>query len=369
MPEVQFVETDAGAIAGANVQTAAIMAGRDLYQGDPLRMLTLGLSYVQAVFAGKVNHAANQSFLDYAEGESLDALGALLAVTRRPAEAARCTLRFSLGAAREEITLIPQGTRATVAASGVYWATIESVEIAAGATYADVIAEATVAGPSANGYLVGEINALVDPVAFVATVANTSASSDGSEAEDDESMRERIREAPTRFSVAGPEDAYITLTKDSRADVDSVSINSPSPRVIDVYFTLTGGALPAAETVAEVLAYLSDRYRRPMSDVVQVHAPTATTYAVDITYYISNADAARSAEIQVAVTAAVADYVAWQRAQIGRDVNPSELVRRVQQAGALRVDVTAPAYAELDYAHLAVLDGDAVVTVGGLDDE
>jgi phage-related baseplate assembly protein len=253
-----------------------------------------------------------------------------------------------------------------VEGSGIYWGTIQAAEIAPGQTSVDVIAEASVLGPGSNGFLVGEVNQLVDAVPFIASVANTTASSDGSDAEDDESLRERIREAPTRFSVGGPEDAYITLTKDSRADVESVSINSSSPRVIDVYFTVTGGAIPAAETIAEVLAYLSDKYRRPMSDVVQVQAPTPVTYTIDISYYISSADSARAGDIQAAVTEAVVDFVSWQRGAIARDVNPSELVRRVMDAGALRVTVTAPVYAALDYSQLAVLDGEAAVTYSGL---
>lgn len=367
--QISFIETDAQTIAAENHARLETELGRKLYPGDPVRNLGLALSYIQALFAGAANDAANQSFLEHARGDSLDALGVLVGVTRRSAEAARTTLRFSLAAARAEPTLIPRGIRATVQASAVYFATIEAAEIPAGDTYVDVIGEATEAGPGANGYLVGEINTLVDAVQFVTAVTNTTASSDGSDAEDDESLRERIREAPTRFSVGGPEDAYITLTKDARADVESVSINSPSPRVIDVYFTLTGGALPAPETIAEVEAYLNDKYRRPMSDVVQVHAPTPVNYTVNITYYISSADSARAGEIQAAVAAAVADFVAWQRAAIGRDVNPSELIRKVMDAGALRVTVTAPIYAELNYSQLAVINGAATITYGGLDDE
>jgi phage-related baseplate assembly protein len=369
MTEIAFIETDTRVIAADNLGHLETETGRTLYPGDPVRNIALAFSYVQAVFAAAANRAANQSFLDYSEGLALDALGALVGVVRRPPEAARTTLRFSLGAARGDITLIPQGIKATVQGSGIYFATIEAAEIAAGNTYVDVVAEATDAGPAANGYLIGEIDTLVDAVPFIAAVANTTPSSDGSGAEDDDSLRERIREAPTRFSVAGPEDAYITLTKDARADIASVKINSPTPRVIDIYFTLTGGAIPAAETIAEVNDYLNDKYRRPMSDVVQVHAPTPVNYTINITYYVSKRDSARAGEIQTAVTQAVADYVLWQKSEIGRDVNPSELIRKVMDAGALRVAVTAPVYAELTFSQLATLSGAAAVNYGGLDDE
>ncbi|MCE5315155.1 MAG: baseplate J/gp47 family protein [Armatimonadota bacterium] len=371
MSELQFITTDVETIAADNIALleSEPYLNRNLYPGDPVRNVVLALSYVQAVFAQSANHSANQSFLDQATGTALDALGVLLGVTRRTSEAARTTLRFSLGAARGEATLIPLGTRATVQSSGIYWATIETVEIPVGDTYIDVIGEASEPGPGANGYLTGEINTLVDSIAFVTSVTNLTASSDGSEAEDDASLRERIREAPTRFSVGGPEDAYVTLTKDARADVESVSINSPDPRVIDIYFTLTGGAIPASETIDEVEAYLNDKYRRPMSDVVNVDAPTPVNYTISLTYYIRNADSARAAQIQADIATAVDSYVLWQRSAIGRDVNPSELIRRVMDAGALRVTVTNPAYDELTFSELAVLSGTATLTNGGLDDE
>ena len=70
-----------------------------------------------------------------------------------------------------------------------------------------------------------------------------------------------------------------------------------------------------------------------------------------------------------AVAKAVDEFIVWQRGAIGRDVNPSELIRRVVDAGALRLTVTAPAYAALDYSQLAVRDGMLAVTFGGLLDE
>lgn len=369
MDDIQFVETDTQAITASNIAALQAAAGRAFEPGDPVRLVTLAFSYIQSVVAASANHAANQSFRDIADSASLDALGALLGVTRRAPEAARTTLRFSVGAAREEVVLVPRGTRATAANSSLYFATIQDAEIPIGETTIDVIAESVTLGPSANGLMIGEMNTLVDSVQWVIGVTNLSASSDGSEAEDDASLRERMREAVTRFSTGGPEDAYITLAKDSRADVESVSINSPSPRVIDIYFTLTDGAIPATETIAEVLAYLSDQYRRPMSDVVQVHAPTPVEYTIHVTYYIATADEARATAIQAAVAQAVTDYIAWQRAAIGRDVNPSELITRICNAGALRVTVTGPVYADLDYSELAVIDGDPTVEFGGIVDE
>ena len=62
------------------------------------------------------------------------------------------------------------------------------------------------------------------------------------------------------------------------------------------------------------------------------------------------------------------DYKTWQRA-IGRDVNPSQLTHMVMEAGAKRVTVTAPAYTVVGKTKVSALQGAAVVTYGGLEDD
>ncbi len=58
----------------------------------------------------------------------------------------------------------------------------------------------------------------------------------------------------------------------------------------------------------------------------------------------------RLSAIQTAVQAAVNDYVAWQQAKIGRDINPDELIKRVRDAGAGRIlhATLTPAFQDLD---------------------
>ena len=65
---------------------------------------------------------------------------------------------------------------------------------------------------------------------------------------------------------------------------------------------------------------------------------------------------------------AVNAYVDWQRA-IGRDINPDELRARIMAAGAKRIVVTAPVYTVVSGTKVAVLQGDAVASYGGLEDD
>jgi phage-related baseplate assembly protein len=87
-----------------------------------------------------------------------------------------------------------------------------------------------------------------------------------------------------------------------------------------------------------------------------------------LTYYISKDNAAFATSIQSAVNAAVADYNIWQKSKIGRDINPSELNSRIQQAGAKRAVITSPVYTVVLEAQLAI-SGTITVTYGGLEDE
>ena len=58
----------------------------------------------------------------------------------------------------------------------------------------------------------------------------------------------------------------------------------------------------------------------------------------------------------------------WQKSKLGRDVNPSELIRRIMDAGAKRVVVTAPAYAVVSETQVAVAKT-TNVSLGGMEYE
>lgn len=89
---------------------------------------------------------------------------------------------------------------------------------------------------------------------------------------------------------------------------------------------------------------------------------------MNIKYWIDQDRAAESAAIQAAVTAAVNEYCVWQKSKLGRDVNPSELIWRVMDAGALRVEVTSPIFTKTEKVEVAKEDGISIV-FGGLEDD
>lgn len=315
-----------------------------------------------------IDRQGKQSILKYSYSDFLDNLAIFKGVTRNPATPATTTLRFTLSAERDTATGIPQGTRVSTAGA-IYFATDVYAEIPAGSTTVDVPATCTVAGTDGNGFAAGELATIVDPIPYVASVTNTTATEGGAEIESDDDLAERVFLATGAYSTAGPEDGYLYHAKAYSAAIgDVVATSNQAAGTVDIVFIMADGSTPGEEMIEGLEGYLQGKTIRPMTDLVRVAAPQEVQYTINLTYYINRSDSAKAVTIQAAVAQAVADYQTWQRA-IGRDINPSQLVRMVMDAGAKRVTVTAPTYTAVDATKVSALQGDAVISYGGLEDD
>lgn len=366
LPEISFVETDTGNIESAIITTYEAIAGRTLAQGDPIRLFLLSVAAIIVQQRVLINYSAKMNLLAYSEGNYLDHIGILVGVERLPATAATTTLRLTLSQAQPQAVTVPLGTRAATE-NGMVFATDAAAEVAIGETTVDVPATCTVTGSTGNGYVAGQIIKFVDPIAWVQSVANTTTSEGGADIETDDSLRDRIQQAPESFSTAGPDGAYVFWAKSASALIADVAVYSPAPGQVEIRPLLTSGAIPGTEILELVAETCNDKTIRPLTDQLSVLAPEAVSYDVTMTYYINRNDAASSVAIQAAVTAAVSAYVLWQKTKLGRDINPSELIWRVRAAGASRVEVTTPTYTVLEVYQVAVADT-VTVTFGGLQD-
>ena len=140
-----------------------------------------------------------------------------------------------------------------------------------------------------------------------------------------------------------------------------------------VYPGLVSGEIAGEEILKLVGATLTDKKVRPLTDNVSVKAPTAKNYSIDIQYYI---DSDNSYTIKRRVDVAVTDYIKWQSGKVGRDTIPSELIRRVMEAGAKRVSVTSPVFTvvkdgkkEDGYQVELALCAGKTITYGGVEHE
>lgn len=315
-----------------------------------------------------VQRAGEQNMLGMSYGNALDQLGALAGVTRKDAQAAVCTLKFTLSEKRTSVTSIPQGTMAS-ASGQVYFATTEYAEIPAGQLSVEVPAACTVTGEVGNGYAAGTITTMIDRIGYVESVTNVNATAGGADIESDESLADKIFLAPSGFSVAGPTDAYAYFCKAHNSQIDDVYVDSPTPGSVVVYITMEGSKLPEEAVIEDLEEYLKDDQVRPLTDNVSVSAPQTVDYSVSVKYWINRSSAGQAAALQEDIEAAVQSYIEWQQAKIGRDINPDQLIQMMVAAGAKRVEITAPVFKSIQKTQIPAITDEATVTYGGVEDD
>ncbi len=356
LPPVDFLTIGAGEVE-ANIITGYEKAsGRTLASGDPVRLFLLTVAAVITQLRSAVNSAARMNLLSYARGDYLDSLGILFGVRRLPASSATTTLRFTLSQALGQDYVIPAGTKA--GNGTVTFATDRTLTIPSGILAGEVSATCETPGFDGNDYVPGQISVMVNPLAYIASVVNTSVTSGGSDAESDDDLAARIKLAPNAFSVAGPEKAYVYHAYSANSAIADVAVmgDEANPGDVHVYVMLENGMLPSVEICNGVKEYLSAETRRPLTDRVFVSAPSAVEFEINVDWYLNAADASREGAITEAVDLAVAEYRSWQTESIGRDIDPGKLIEMVMAAGAGRVDMSTlkpPRFVQLERSQVA----------------
>lgn len=337
-----------------------------LSRADPMALVLFACSVQIFQALMYVDRAGKQDLLKYSYGPYLDNLAAIKGISREPAKPARVTVKFTLSAVRNEPVPIPEGTKVTN--GEVYFSTEEYAEIPKGEESITVVCVCLQDGEEGNGLIPGEINILTDPIPYMKSVENTAQTSGGTDIESDESLIERIYIAPSRYSVAGPDDAYIYWVKTFNASIADVYVDSQDPVEVLIEFIMEDGTLPEDAVIQALQKYLEDENVRPLTDKVKVKAPGTVDYRLELTYYINSSDSSKAATIQQKVTEAIEGYVKWQRSKIGRDINPSELMKRIVAAGAKRAEIKDPVFTKIGKADVAKLVSKQV-NYGGVEDD
>lgn len=344
------------------------ITGKDvvLDRADPMSLILYALSIQVYQALLYVDKTGKQDLLKYSYGAYLDNLAAMKGIAREQAKPSRAMIRFTLSGIRPSTVEIPEGTRVTN--GEVYFQTESHAEIPSGESSVDVAAECMTSGVVGNNLEVEEINILVDPVPYVAKVANTEPTTGGADIEDDDTLKDRIYIAPSKYSVAGPEESYRYWVKTYNSNISDVLIYSDDPVDVVIEFIMNDGELPSESMLLGVQKFLSDEQIRPLTDRVTVKAPETVEYKVNVKYFVNQSDLKKVDTIKTAVNAAVDDYIQWQRSKIGRDINPSQLIQQMVSAGAKRVEVALPVFQVIGKANVAKLSS-KTVTYGGLEDD
>jgi phage-related baseplate assembly protein len=374
LPEVNFVNKDIETMLSDAISEfeqahfEATGVNVTLAQADPRRIFLYTQVLRQYQAYQLIDFSAKQNLLKYAVDEYLDNFGARYGDKgkRQEAKAAVTTVRYTLSALQNSNIPIPLDNR-TGPGNDLFFKTTEYAEIPAGQLYVDVSVECTTVGIIGNGYTLGQLNILVDPLPFVQSVSNLYTTQGGTDIENNESLREKIYLAPESFSTAGPEGAYEFFAKEYLSTIADLKINSSSPGVVDIKFILENGEIPTEAIIQGLDEYLSDKTRRPLTDNVQVSAPTQIQYDIELTYYIKKSDEGIAPIIQTKVIQTIEDYKLWQKTKIGRDIDPDELNSMIRFAGAKRATIIAPIFTPLndDVAKVNTVN----VVYGGIEDD
>lgn len=373
-----FTETDAAVLYDTVINKLQEDIGETLYPGDERRIFGESMVAWTVIVFNTVDDVTKQSMLRYARGTILDAIGDGYDCTRMEAGKAITMLKFSLSSTYSADIIIPEGTRAATE-DGKYFATDKEVNIPAGQTSVVVSASATEGGTAWNGYLEGTVNIMVDLLSYVDEVTNTVVTDSGTERETDDDYRERIRLSLTKFSTAGPKNAWRYWAMSADPGIADAHVKLVSANNVSITIIMKDGEAADETVVEKVLAAVSADDVKPLGDMVTVSPAEESVYDIELKYYVSseNEAAAVNAIEEKKYTdsegteriGAIEKYRLWQDTTIARDINPDKLKALIMNPagdgtvpGADRVVITKPVFTELTGEIVAHFSGNISIT-------
>lgn len=339
---------------------------KELGAADPSRLILYAASLEIYQALQYVDNAGKQSFLKYARSDYLDNLGAIKGISREPGSAATAVERFTVSEPQKSVITIPAGTRVT-AGDNVFFHTMETVEIKAGEQSVDVLIQCDELGEGRD-YDVGEINILVNQIAYIGSVANVRKTQGGADKESDEKLAERIYLAPSSYPTTGTEDSYTYWVEKCDVGISDVKVTSSDAGVAEIRFVMEGGEVPEESIIQKVKEFLGGKKTRLLTEKVEVKAPEVQKFDIDLEYFVAESDRNQAAVIQERVLDAVRVYREWQQERIGRDINPSYLTKLIMNAGAKRVVVASPQFTVLPDEKIAIAENENI-TYGGIESD
>lgn len=387
MIDIQFVEVDAGAIEADLITQFEQALGVTLYPADERRIFLQQLAQVIVAEKNSINDSARQNLSRYSRDIVLDAWGERYGSRgkRLAGNKALIPIRVTLSAVQSLDVTVPKGTRITPEGT-LFFATTADLKVIAGQSTIEGYAEALDIGERYNGFSVGAIKNIVDPVPYVSSITNTDVSADGSDVETDDNYRKRLWLLPESFSTAGPEGAYIFWAKSADSSIVDIAVDSPSAGVVRIIPLLKDGGIPGQIVLDKVLAAVSAKDRRPLTDNVQTDIPSVVNYDINLTYYLDEDIKAdemnyrktiEGKNLDCASDSAIYQFISWQQSKLGRSVSPDQLRYFLQSATSYqlngqnktavkRLALTAPVYTAITAIQVAKV-GTITVTYGGLE--
>ena len=167
-------------------------------------------------------------------------------------------------------------------------------------------------------------------------------------------------------------DELLTLTLSgalSEAETVKIEITRNMYGRVKIVPICAGGEIPDEDILADVLAACSADDVRPLTDLVQVEAPTTYQYDIVLEYWTTKANESEVVENVEGSGGAIDQYIYWQGSSLDQDINPDYLRKLIlcphwedDLVGATRVNIIKPVYTELPSTTVAEFSGKLTVT-------
>ena len=364
--EPNFIERDPEQITKEWISLFEEKTGKIL-QPAQIEMLYVNIgAYRETVLRMKIQEAAKKNLLSYAPLDVLEHIGEPLGVHKLLANCSKTTMRFSLEEHLDFDFTIPQFTEVESKDGLFIFQTTESKTIKSGELYVDIEAVCETPGSSSNNYKTGTINNLITPLSYIENIENITITSGGADDEDADALRDRIRQAPEKFSNAGSKGAYIYHTLSAHQSIIDVEVTSPSPGIVNV-FPLTENGCPSDEIIKIVQKHLDSEKIRPLTDFVQVIPPESIVFSISATLILySYADIET---VNKTITSKLNEYKVALSEKLGKDVVHTQIITILNSIyGVYKVILNTPNDIEIkenQWAELTSYD----IKFGGYIDE
>jgi len=362
LPIPEFINRDPQTIINEMVADYESRVGKTLEPAQVEMFLINAFAYREQLVRNQIQDAAMQNLVAYARFPMLDYLGELVGVVRLPSQAARTTLLLTLVEGHGDI-VIPSGLRVSSTDGRAIFELIQDYTVLTGTNTVIATAIAQSDGKTYNNYEIGTITVIMDPQPYLATVSNTTVSEGGTDNETDDAMRERIKLAPSSFSVAGPSGAYEYWTRTASPLIIDVQIENPIPGTVEVFPLIEGGTVTPPEILDAVSAVLSAEKIRPLNDTVLVTSPTPINTAITVGLILY--EGAVQSDILPIVQSNLENFKNGKRKLLGQDIVIDQIKSLCMIDGVYKANVSSPAtdliLASTEFANITAI----TVTVTG----
>ncbi|AVQ16370.1 baseplate J/gp47 family protein [Fusobacterium necrophorum] len=346
MNDFNFIELDTNEIKQQSKKAYEEIMKVKIQEGDPAEDFIDWVVYILSTTKNYVNFVGKMNLLRYSSGKYLDALGELMDVERIQERSSECLVEYTFSKIFDEEIIIPKGHK--VSKGNLYFESIEQIRLEIGRRKVTGKVRCLQSGVVGNEVEIGEINTIIDDIPYLLSVSNITKSTGGAIREGDNSYRDRIRLKPKAFSVAGPYGAYQYHTITAHQDIIDTHIYTPqdTPGVVKVIPLLSLGKIPSKEILEIVRTRLDDESIRPLTDKVEVEAPKQHSYDIIGKYWIKKGEDVIFIKNKIEI--ALQEYIDWQKAKLGRDINPNKLIQLLIMAGAKRVELSDFTFVKLE---------------------